>query len=280
MRRIMAVAVVLAGLMAPGAQAESSVPAVAWGNDFTCTPSAAHPRPVVLLHGLGARAEDNWRSIGPALKSAGYCVYALSYGMDPRTRGWGYRPGGTIPAEQSAPEIGAFVDRVLAATGATEVDFVGHSEGTMTPRYYLERLGGAEKVKRYVALTPLWRGTNLAQAALLRDAGGPVSPLVLAGVNGFCGFCSEAITGSAFLNDLNADGEAIPGIEHTNIVTRHDELVKPYTSGFMLDGGTNIDLQAVCPLDESEHLAVAFDPPVLRMILNALDPEHAAPVTC
>ncbi|MEA2125151.1 MAG: triacylglycerol lipase, partial [Solirubrobacteraceae bacterium] len=226
------------------------------------------------------RAQDNWRSIGPNLKAAGYCVFALTYGMDPRTRTWPYRPGGTIPAEQSAPEIGAFVDRVLSATGAGQVDFVGHSEGTMTPRYYLERLGGAPKVLRYVALTPLWRGTNLAEAALLRDAGGPVSPLVLGGFNQFCGFCTEALAGSAFLNDLNADGEAIPGIEHTNIATTHDELVVPYTSGIMRDGGTNIVLQDVCPADPSEHVAVAFDPAVMQMILNALDPEHAAPIPC
>ena len=52
-----------------------------------------------------------------------------------------------------------------------------------------------------------------------------------------------------FLNDLNADGEAVPGIEHTNIVTKYDELVFPYTSGIMGDGGTNIVLQDVCPLN-------------------------------
>jgi pimeloyl-ACP methyl ester carboxylesterase len=280
MRRVMAVAVVLAGLMAPGARAESSVPSVAWGNDFTCAPSEAHPRPVVLLHGLGARAQENWSVIGPALKADGYCVFAVSYGMDPRTRGFFYRPGGTIDARQSAGEIGAFVDRVLDATGAEEVDFVGHSEGTMTPRWYLERLGGAAKVKRYVALTPLWRGTNIGQAALMRDSGGPLSAVVIGGFDQFCAFCPQAIRGSAFLNDLNADGEAIPGVEHTNIATRYDELVQPYTSGIMRDGGTNIVLQDVCPNDVSEHGAVAFDPPVVRMVRNALDPEHAAPVSC
>jgi triacylglycerol esterase/lipase EstA (alpha/beta hydrolase family) len=280
MRRVLAGALVLAGLMAPSAWAESSVPAVAWGNTFGCKPSAAHPRPVVLLHGLGARAQDNWRTIGPALKAGGYCVFAVSYGMDPRTRLFPYRPGGTIDARQSAPEIGAFVDRVLAATGAEEVDFVGHSEGTMTPRWYLERLGGADKVKRYVALTPLWRGTNIGQAALLRDAGGPLSTAVVNGFNQFCAFCPQAIQGSDFLDDLNADGEATPGVEHTNIATKYDELVQPYTSGIMRDGGTNIVLQDVCPTDFSEHGAVAFDPVVVQLVRNALDPEHAAPVSC
>jgi triacylglycerol esterase/lipase EstA (alpha/beta hydrolase family) len=266
--------------MAPNALAESNVPDVAWGNDFGCVPSEAHPRPVVLLHGLGARAQDNWRSIGPALHDDGYCVFAVSYGLDPRTRSFFYRPGGTIDARQSAGEIGAFVDRVLNATGAEQVDFVGHSEGTVTPRWYLERLGGAPNVKRYVALTPLWRGTNVGQAALLRDSGGALSAAVVNGFNQFCAFCPQAIQGSAFLNDLNADGEAIAGVEHTNIATKYDELVRPYTSGIMRDGGTNIVLQDVCPDDFSEHGAVAFDPVVIQLVRNALDPEHAATVSC
>lgn len=269
---------VAAALVLPGvAAAESSVPKVPWGNDFACK---SGKRPVVLLHGLSARAENNWSYVGPRLKAAGYCVFALTYGIDPRTRGFPYRPGGTIAAEKSAAEIRRFVNRVLKATGRRRVDFVGHSEGTSTPRYYLERLGGAPKVRRYVALTPLWRGTEVGGAALLRDASGPLGVPVTTAFANFCAFCTQALRGSDFLNDLNADGEAIRGIKHTNIVTRYDELVVPYTSGLMLDGGTNIVLQDVCPANLSEHLAVAFDPAVMRMILNALAPAAARPVSC
>src|SRR5690242_3355769 len=49
-------------------------------NDFTCRPSAAHPNPVVLVHGLGANMAANWGVFSPALASAGYCVFALNYG--------------------------------------------------------------------------------------------------------------------------------------------------------------------------------------------------------
>jgi triacylglycerol lipase len=48
----------------------------------------------------------------------------------------------------------------------------------------------------------------------------------------------------------------------------------------MRDGGTNIVLQDVCPANVSEHATVAFDPVVTQLFLNALDPEHAKPVTC
>jgi triacylglycerol lipase len=237
---------------------------------------------VVLVHGLSASAPTNWGYIGPALHDEGYCVFALSYGLDPRTRGLPYRPGGTIPMEQSSKELKEFVKRVLQETGARRVDLVGHSEGTVMPRYYLERRNGAKRVKRFIAITPLWRGTNIAGIGDIVAADAPygLDQPVIDLVASICGSCPEFVRGSPYLNGLNSDGEAIPGIKHTNIITRYDELVQPYTSGIMSDGGTNIVVQDVCPGDLSEHAAVAFDPAVLQMILSALDPRHAQPVAC
>jgi len=268
-----------ASVPAAGAAYDPSPPGA---NDFSCKPSAAHPRPVVLVHGLGATMSENWSYHSPQIKAAGYCVFALTYGVDPRTALLPTAPGGIVAMERSAPELKAFVDRVLAATGAGKVDLVGHSEGTVMPRYYLERLGGASKVKRFVALTPLWRGTEVAGTAFLRDFAAPLglSDPIINLVASFCGSCPQFLRGSAFLNDLNSDGEAIPGIVHTNVATRYDELVVPYTSGIMRDGGTNIVLQDICPANVDEHLALAFDPVVTQLILNALDPAHATAVRC
>ncbi|WP_205696886.1 alpha/beta fold hydrolase [Conexibacter sp. SYSU D00693] len=277
-------AVTACALLAGGATTAAS--AASQGvNDWTCEPSAEHPRPLVLVHGLGANGPTNWGYLAPRLAQAGWCVYFLTYGVDPRTALLPYRPGGTIPMERSAPELRAFVDRVLASTGASQVDLVGHSEGTVMPRYYLERLGGAPKVKRFVALTPLWRGTDVLGLATLKALAPPVLgdlavKLAVKLVASLCGSCPQFLKGSAYLNDLNADGEAVPGIEHTNIMTRYDELVQPYTSGVMRDGGTNVVVQDVCPGDLSEHALVAFDPVVLQLVRNALDPGRAAPVRC
>jgi triacylglycerol esterase/lipase EstA (alpha/beta hydrolase family) len=275
-----AVALALSVAAAPAHAAPDPAPPGA--NDFNCKPSAAHPRPVVLVHGLGATMSANWSYQAPRIKAAGYCVFALTYGVDPRTTWLPYAPGGVVRMEQSARELDAFVDRVLDATGATRVDLVGHSEGTVMPRWYLERLGGTAEVRKFVALTPLWRGTEVGGFAILRDLLAPLglpNPVIDL-VASLCGSCPQFLRGSPYLNDLNSDGEAIPGIEHTNIVTRYDELVVPYTSGIMRGGGTNIVVQEVCPANISEHAAVAFDPVVTQLFLNALDPANAQPVRC
>lgn len=102
-------------------------------NDWTCRPSAAHPRPVVLVHGTGGNRSTNWQTYGPLLKNNGYCVFALTYGSTLPLPYPGAL-GGFGDMRASARELGEFVDRVLSATGAEEVDLVGHSQGTLMPQ--------------------------------------------------------------------------------------------------------------------------------------------------
>jgi len=249
-------------------------------NDWTCRPTAAHPRPVVLVHGLGATMGLNWSYLSPRLKERGYCVFALTYGIDPRTALFG-GPGGVIPIERSAAELAAFVDRVRAATGAGEVDLVGHSEGTFMPQYYLKFLGGAAEVKRYVAWTPLYGGTKLLGVSALRDAGealGLSAPLIDL-VASVCGSCPQFLTGSPMQKLLVTGGAAVPGVEYTTVMTKYDELVVPWTSGY-LPGARNFVLQDVCPHDLAEHAAVATDPVAAQITFNALDPGGARPIDC
>ena len=107
-------------------------------NIWTCRPSAAHPRPVVLVHGLLANMTDNWQTMSPLLANNGYCVFALTYGNNPDPSSPLAQFGGLAPMEQSAAQLSAFVNKVLHATGAHKVDIVGHSEGATMPDYYIE----------------------------------------------------------------------------------------------------------------------------------------------
>ncbi len=72
-----------------------------------------------------------------------------------------------------------------------------------------------------------------------------------------------------------------PGVVYTNISTRYDELVSPYTSSFLAGPNvTNITLQDHCTLDFSDHLSIVSSPITGRYMLNALDPAHPQPVPC
>ena len=273
---------VIYNISAPrGVLADPSAPPPG-ANDFSCRPSAAHPNPVVLVHGLGATMGENWATYAPLLANNGYCVFALTYGLHPGEK----FIGGLEPMEQSSAELAAFVDRVLAATGASKVDLVGHSEGTVMPQYYLKFRGGAAKVDKYVAIAPIYHGTTLfgigsliaALEAAYPQYSGPIAAQFAKG----CGSCTEFLRGSPFLTHLYADGHyAVPGITYTTIMTKYDELVTPYTSGRLFEpNATNIVVQNQCPIDFAEHVAVAFDRTVGRDILNALDPAHRKPVPC
>jgi triacylglycerol esterase/lipase EstA (alpha/beta hydrolase family) len=222
---------------------------------------------VVLVHGLSANMALNWGYVSPILANHGYCVFALTYGVNPSNPS----VGGVIPMEESALQLSAFVDRVLAATGAAKVDIVGHSEGATMPAYYVKFVGGAAKVQRYVGLAPVYHGT--AMAALL-------SALLPASAQA-CMSCPEFVPGSPFVEKLNEGGAAVRSVTYTNIVTQHDELVVPYTSG-TLEGAnvTNIVVQNQCPLDLVGHGAMAADPLVAQDILNALDPAHQQAPPC
>jgi triacylglycerol esterase/lipase EstA (alpha/beta hydrolase family) len=244
-------------------------------NDFSCKPTAAHPRPVVLVHGTFADMSNSWQAISPLLKNNGYCVFALNYGSYNGSGAIGVYGVGEI--RNSAKELSAFVDKVLAATGAAEVDLVGHSQGGMMPRYYLKFLGGAAKVHTLVALSPSNHGTTV-------DGIGVLARFFPGGAQftgALCPACEEQIVGSAFLAELNSGGDTVPGVDYTVIQTRYDTVVTPYTSAFLSGPNVrNILLQNQCILDFGDHLSMPYDHIAAADVLTALDPLHPRNPLC
>src|SRR3984893_8802750 len=66
---------------------------------WSCQPSAAHPYPVILVHGTLANENFSWQALSPMLANAGYCVYAFNYGADASTAGHFYGFGRTDQAD-------------------------------------------------------------------------------------------------------------------------------------------------------------------------------------
>lgn len=139
-----------------------------------CTPRRV---PVVLIHGNGddafgflAPASDGGTSPVQALRDAGYrrCeLFAVTW---------------LSPAERAAPErnyhrpekaalLRAFVDDVVAWTGAPRVDVVAHSLGVTAALHALEG-GGLDRVRRFVAVAGALRGLTSCRAV------GPANPFV------------------------------------------------------------------------------------------------------
>jgi triacylglycerol esterase/lipase EstA (alpha/beta hydrolase family) len=202
---------------------------------------------VVVVHGTFGDSRTLLRRLTRSIHGAGYCVYAIDYGNR-----------ATGPIEKSAAQLKAFVDRVLAATGAAKVSLVGHSQGGMMPRYYIKYLGGARRVDDLVGLAPSNHGTS--------------NPLLLTpGLTYLCPACLEQKTGSPFLRRLNGGDETPGRVSYTNIVTRYDEVVLPYTSGYLSGARTtNVRLQDRCRLDLAGHLLIPSNGPAIRIVLNAL----------
>ncbi|ACU74796.1 lipase class 2 [Catenulispora acidiphila DSM 44928] len=260
----------LVALAAPAQAATSS-----GINDFSCKPSAAHPRPVVLVHGTFGNASDNWLVGAPYIAARGYCVFELDYGQEPGIPLF----HGLAPVAQSAQQLSDYVNQVLGATGASQVDIVGHSQGGMMPRYYLKFLGDAAKVHTLVGLAPSNHGTNLDDIETLAA---DYFPAALGLIGTACPSCSDQIVGSPLMQQLNAGGDTVPGVQYTVISTLFDEVVTPWQSQRLSGANVhNILLQNLCPTDLSEHVLIGTtDKIALHEAVNALDPSHATPTTC
>ncbi|MEI7031409.1 esterase/lipase family protein [Streptomyces pratensis] len=266
-------------LVAPAATATAAAPTAAtstsrgW-NDYSCKPSTAHPRPVVLVHGTFGNAIDNWLGLAPYLVARGYCVFSLDYGQLPGVPFF----HGLGPIDESAEQLDVFVDRVLAATGAPEADLVGHSQGGMMPNYYLKFLGGADKVNALVGLAPDNHGTTLLGLTKLLPHFPGVEKFITDKTPGL----ADQVAGSPFITKLTAGGDTVPGVRYTVIATRYDQVVTPYRTQY-LDGPNvrNVLLQDLCPLDFSEHVAIGtVDRVAFHEVANSLDPARATPTTC
>lgn len=275
------------------------------GSNVPCVPSAAHPDPVILVHGLAGNQNDNWQTMSPFLADQGYCVFSLTYGnMASLSRPFD-EIGGLADMTKTAHDLAAFVDRVLAATGAQKVDIVGHSEGGTMPDYYLKFLGGSRVVAKFVMLSGVPHGTSFWGLSDLYDLAAAYGFTSEANaLASFCASCTQFLTGSSFMQTLDApnaratageaatcpyDGAAVDNVSYTSIATEYDELVRPYDSDFMDPrcatagdgiGVDNITVQQQCPSDLADHLSIEADPVAAQDVLNALDPSAAKPVHC
>ncbi|KAF9968184.1 hypothetical protein BGZ73_000212 [Actinomortierella ambigua] len=243
-------------------------------NNWACKPKPGQA-PIVLVHGLIGNGWDNWLFHAPRFLSRGYCVFSLTYKNIPIL-------AGLNKMEDSAKELSDFIDKVLAATGAPKIDIVGHSQGSLMPRYYLKYMNGASKVRKFAAFGANAYGTRMFGLVPFLTGLGLYDPIKKI-VDPLCLSCFQFLEGSPFLNDLNAGGDTVPGVEYFFIVSMTDTVVNPYTNGILRDKNpkaNTITLQEWCPLDLSDHLLMAADGIVFAGIHAFLTPSAPQKVNC
>ncbi|MBB4688276.1 esterase/lipase family protein [Amycolatopsis jiangsuensis] len=248
-------------------------------NDSDCTPSSAHPRPVVFLHGLGATSYEDLNFLQDSVAAQDYCTFSRTYGAYPQFP----VVGGLRPIADSAAEIKEFIGEVLDETGAQQVDLVGHSEGGFQSLYVPKTQGIADRIGSVVAIAPPAHGTTFAGLTNLayllgqgeREAVGKALDAL------GCPACDDLITDGEAVRTLTTGPIAQPGVHYTVLTSRYDELVTPTDTAFVREPGVvNAYVQDTCPLDPVGHIGEAYDLNVWHLVTNALDPAHATKFAC
>lgn len=251
-------------------------------NDWSCEPTARNPYPVVLLHGTWGSAYNSFAGMSAELKADGHCVYSTNFGEASVLEKGGVQATApnafaTGDIAVSTDEVAAFIDRVLAGTGAEKVNLVGHSQGGVVARQYTKFNGGADKVNHIVTLGATNHGTTLNGVSelysIVSGTGVDIDP-ALDQVVGVAGM--QQLVGSPFMTALNEGGDTVPGIKYTVIGTVNDQVSTPYEATFLEAGPgsvvDNVTLQDSCSIDQSDHSTMMYSPHSYDIVREALSP--------
>jgi triacylglycerol lipase len=171
---------------------------------FDGTPKTLHPQPdrnpVLLIHGI-ADSENNMQWLAHYLRREGWEVHTLS--LKPN---WGQKG-----LEPLAAQIDAYAREKF---GTRRFDLVGFSMGGLVSRYYVQRLGGLQRVDHLITLSAPHNGTLFAY--LIPNQG-----------------CREMRPGSLFLRDLAGDADKLEGLKFTSFYTPFDLVILPARSSEM-----------------------------------------------
>lgn len=153
---------------------------------------------VILAHGI-FDTERVFKRLIRALKDQGFNPQAIRF-----------RPNtgrGGLP--RLAGQLADFVEK--HRRDDEKVHLVGFSMGGIVSRYYLQRLGGLEKVERFIAVSSPHHGTQVGRIALNKGA-------------------RELRPGSDLLVDLNRDAEQLLQVQVACLWTPYDLMIIPAQS--------------------------------------------------
>lgn len=188
--------------------------------------------PVVLVHGFmytGRKMEP----LARFLRNRGWEAHTVTM-----TPSWGQ-----VGIEELARQLAGFLDRTFES--GQRFSLVGFSMGGLTSRYYLQRMGGLERVDRFVTISAPHNGTIMAKLSS-RPA------------------CIQMRPGSVFLRDLNSDVAKLEKVKFGSIWTPLDLMILPASSSRV-----SIAEERVCRV--LAHPLMVLQPNVLHAVAELLE---------
>lgn len=185
-------------------------------------PTLDRPYPVVLIHGT-ISSKNVWQNLVLRLREDNFVVFAPDFGVH-----------GTQDIPTSAEDVGAYIEQVREATGAEQVDVVGHSQGGLLARYWINEMGGEDVVHHLVSLGAPHRGTTLMGMLgplLTTEMTQRMAAATIRRVFGAAGM--QQIIGSPLMDTLAASPDTRPHIRYTCLATRNDSTVVPHENAFL-----------------------------------------------
>jgi triacylglycerol lipase len=166
--------------------------------------------PLLLIHGIGD-TERVFDTMVAYLRDRGWSeIHTINL----------VPSNGDLGLEALALQVKAYINLHLRA--ADQLDIVGFSMGGIVGRYYLQRLGGLQKVRHFVTLSSPHNGT---WAGYLRLNAG----------------ARQMRPGSFLLQDLNQSLDELKQVNFVSVWTPYDLIIVPASSSY-LPVGTMVQL--------------------------------------
>jgi triacylglycerol lipase len=191
--------------------------------------SASAQDPILFVHGY-VESASLWNTMIANFEKDGYPKSYLS----------AYSYNTSQSNKVDAEEVKSKVEALLKNTGATKVDIIAHSMGSLNSRYYIKNLGGESKVDDWVSLGGPNHGTETANFC-------------------FSASCVEMRVGSTFLKELNATDETPGAVNYGTWWSPCDEIINP-DSSVALTGATNTKTACI------SHTALTTDSTVYAQV--------------
>jgi len=193
------------------------------------------PLPVLLIHGILDTVKI-FDKMSRYLKNLGWEVYSLN--LVPNY--------GIVGLDKLAEQVRDYVDKTFPPN--QPLDLIGFSMGGIVSRYYVQRLGGIDKVERFITISSPHNGTLTGYILSL--------PALI-----------QMRPKSVFLQDINQDIALLDRINFTSIWTPYDAMILPARS-------SQVPVGRDIKIDVFLHTWMVSDERVLKVIVEELKAEY------